>query len=78
MKKMSAAVLRGVDQFQIEEYLIPEPGPVRFCRVRACGFCATDFKAIRGKRCNVSFPLIPGHEPSGVVAAVGSKPRKGR
>ena len=27
MKKMLAAVLRGVDQFQIEECPIPEPGP---------------------------------------------------
>ena len=72
MKKMLAAVLRGVDQFQIEEYPIPEPGPGEvLVEVRACGFCATDFKAIRGKRCNVSFPLIPGHEPSGIVAAVG-------
>ena len=73
MKKMLAAILRGVDQFQIEECPIPEPGPGEvLVEVRACGFCATDFKAIRGKRCNVSFPLIPGHEPSGVVAAVGS------
>ena len=27
MKKMLAAILRGVDQFQIEECPIPEPGP---------------------------------------------------
>jgi threonine dehydrogenase-like Zn-dependent dehydrogenase len=41
-------------------------------RIRACGFCATDFKAVKGIRRNVTFPLIPGHEPSGVVAAVGA------
>jgi L-iditol 2-dehydrogenase len=40
-------------------------------RIKACGFCATDYKAIRGIRRNVKFPFIPGHEPSGVVAAVG-------
>ena len=73
MRKMLAAVLHAVDQFRIEECPIPEPGPCDvLVKVRACGFCATDFKAIRGKRCNVSFPFIPGHEPSGVVAAVGS------
>ena len=32
-------------------------GPVR---IRACGFCATDLKAIRGTRRNVKFPFIPG------------------
>ena len=39
MKKMLAAVLRGVDQFQIEECPIPEPGPGEvLVEVRACGF----------------------------------------
>jgi D-arabinose 1-dehydrogenase-like Zn-dependent alcohol dehydrogenase len=40
-------------------------------QIKACGFCATDHKAITGKRRNVSFPLIPGHEPAGIVSAVG-------
>jgi L-iditol 2-dehydrogenase len=40
-------------------------------RVKSCGICATDFKAIKGIRRNVSFPFIPGHEPAGVVARVG-------
>ena len=38
---------------------------------RLCGLCATDYKAIKGIRRNVTFLLIPGHEPSGVIAAVG-------
>ena len=36
------------------------------------------FKAIRGIRRNVRFPLIPGHEPAGVVAAVGANVRNFR
>ncbi len=40
-------------------------------RIRSCGFCATDYKAIKGIRRNVTFPFIPGHEPAGVVAEVG-------
>ncbi len=40
-------------------------------RIKSCGICATDFKAIKGMRRNVKFPFIPGHEPSGVVAEVG-------
>jgi len=41
-------------------------------RIKSCGFCATDYKAIKGIRRNVRFPFIPGHEPSGVVAKVGA------
>jgi threonine dehydrogenase-like Zn-dependent dehydrogenase len=40
-------------------------------RIVSCGFCATDYKAITGTRRNVKFPFVPGHEPAGVVAAVG-------
>jgi Zn-dependent alcohol dehydrogenase len=40
-------------------------------RIRSCGFCATDYKAIKGIRKNVAFPAIVGHEPSGVVALTG-------
>ena len=40
-------------------------------RIKSCGFCATDYKAIKGIRRNVTFPFIAGHEPSGVVAEVG-------
>lgn len=70
---MLAAVLRNFDQLQLEEVPTPEPGQGEvLVRVKACGFCATDFKAIRGIRRNVTFPLIPGHEPAGVVALVGS------
>lgn len=69
---MLAAVLRDFNRLELEELPVPEPGPGEvLVRIRACGFCATDYKAIRGIRKNVSFPLIPGHEPAGVVAAVG-------
>ena len=60
-------------QLVLEEVPVPEPGVGEvLVRVRSCGFCATDYKAIRGIRRNVTFPLIPGHEPAGVVAAVGT------
>jgi len=69
---MLAAVLRDFNQLELEDRPIPEPGPGEvLVRIRSCGFCATDYKAIKGIRRNVSFPLIPGHEPAGVVAAIG-------
>jgi L-iditol 2-dehydrogenase len=70
---MLAAVLRDFNRLELEEIATPRPGPGEVVvRIRSCGFCATDFKAITGLRRNVVFPLVPGHEPAGVVAAVGS------
>jgi L-iditol 2-dehydrogenase len=70
---MLAAVLHAVDDLRLEE--VPRPQATEHgtvvVRITSCGFCQTDYKAIRGVRRNVSFPLIAGHEPSGVVAAVG-------
>jgi len=69
---MLAAVLKGFNQLELEEVPRPEPGPGEvLVRIKSCGFCATDYKAIKGIRRNVTFPLIPGHEPAGVIAAVG-------
>jgi L-iditol 2-dehydrogenase len=73
MAKMLAAVLHDFNNLVVEEVPCPEPseyGTV-VVRIRSCGFCASDYKAITGIRRNVTFPFIPGHEPSGVVAAVG-------
>jgi L-iditol 2-dehydrogenase len=73
MSKMLAAVLHGVNDLRLEQVDRPEPteaGTV-VVRIKSCGICATDHKAIRGIRTNVEFPCIVGHEPSGVVAEVG-------
>jgi threonine dehydrogenase-like Zn-dependent dehydrogenase len=69
---MLAAVLKDSNNLVLEDVPIPTPGPGEaLVRIKSCGFCATDFKAITGIRRNVHFPLIPGHEPAGIVAAVG-------
>jgi L-iditol 2-dehydrogenase len=69
---MLAAVLKEYNRLVLEEVPTPKPGPGEvLVRVKSCGFCATDFKAIKGIRRNVRFPMIPGHEPAGVVVAVG-------
>jgi len=69
---MLAAVLKDFDRLFLEDVPTPAPGPSQvLVRIKSCGFCATDFKAIKGIRRNVTFPLIPGHEPAGIVAGVG-------
>lgn len=44
-------------------------------RVIACGLCATDLKIAAGKLQGAQPPLIMGHEPGGVVEAVGNEVR---
>ena len=69
---MLAAVLRDFNDLVLEDVPTPKPGLGEMVvRVKACGFCATDYKAIKGIRRNVTFPAILGHEPSGVVSAAG-------
>ncbi len=69
---MLAAVLKAPNQLVLEDVPVPEVGQQQvLVRVRSCGICQTDYKAIKGIRTNVTFPIIPGHEPAGVVAAVG-------
>jgi threonine dehydrogenase-like Zn-dependent dehydrogenase len=69
---MLAAVLHDFGHLVLEDVPVPEPalGQV-VVQIKACGICATDVKAIRGIRRNVTLPFIPGHEPSGIVARVG-------
>ena len=69
---MLAAILRKPNDLVLEDVSAPEPGPGEVVvKVAACGFCATDYKAITGARTNVEYPAIVGHEPAGVVSAVG-------
>ena len=69
---MLAAILHDFNRLILEDVPIPEPGLGEvIVRIKSCGICATDYKAIKGIRRNVTFPFIPGHEPSGIVARVG-------
>ncbi len=69
---MLAAVLKDFDNLVLEDVPTPAPGMGEVVvRIKSCGFCATDYKAIKGIRRNVTFPFIAGHEPAGIVAAVG-------
>lgn len=74
-KTMKAHYLVGPQRMQIEERPIPVPGPgeVRV-KVAAVGICGSDVHYyLHGRIGNavVQYPLLLGHEPSGVVDAVG-------
>lgn len=70
---MLAAILKDFENLVLEDIEKPEAGPTEvLVKVRASGICGTDHKALRGKRRNVEFPIILGHENSGVVDSVGA------
>lgn len=70
---MKAAVMTGIRRpFEIREepVRIPGPGQVRV-RIHASGLCGTDIHIWHGEYRPVEPPAILGHEPVGVIDAVG-------
>lgn len=73
-----ALVVRGPGQLGFENRDIPELKPAEaLIRVAYVGLCATDLEIIEGrlgyyKNGLAEYPIVPGHELSGTVAAVGS------
>jgi D-arabinose 1-dehydrogenase-like Zn-dependent alcohol dehydrogenase len=73
MTTMRAMVVQeqGGD-FVLEEREVPEPGPGHaLVKVHACGVCHSDVFAKEGGYPGVSYPVIPGHEIAGEIAALG-------
>src|SRR5919112_6324285 len=69
---MRAIVFSGPGQFSLEELPDPAPGPRDVVvRVEAVGICGTDIHVLDGEFAPTVFPIIPGHETSGIVEAVG-------
>src|SRR6266852_2944363 len=77
---MRGVTFLGGRKLQLMEFPDPAPGPDEVVvEIKASGMCGSDLKFYRatgetaplglGK---VSGPVIAGHEPCGVVAAVGS------
>jgi 2-desacetyl-2-hydroxyethyl bacteriochlorophyllide A dehydrogenase len=66
VERPGAAALRKVPR--------PEPGPGEvLVRVGAAGICGSDVEVLQGRRpaSFVRYPIIPGHEWAGTIAAVG-------
>lgn len=74
---MKAAVFRQLKQpLVIEDVPLPEIGPDDvLIETHSCGICRTDLHIQDGLAYVPSLPHIPGHEPAGVVAAVGTRVR---
>jgi 2-desacetyl-2-hydroxyethyl bacteriochlorophyllide A dehydrogenase len=71
MEMMKAVVFGGVRDLRIQEVPKPQPGPGEaVLRVTATTICGTDVHIVKGEY-PVRSGLIPGHEPVGVIDALG-------
>jgi 2-desacetyl-2-hydroxyethyl bacteriochlorophyllide A dehydrogenase len=70
---MKSVVIEKPNDITLTERDTPEPGPGELMiQVMASGICGTDLHIYRGEYMG-KYPVIPGHEFSGVVSAVGSR-----
>ena len=71
---MRAVVVERPGAATLQRVPRPEPGPGEvLVRVGAAGICGSDVEVLEGRRPAryVRYPIIPGHEWAGMVAAVG-------
>ena len=68
---MKSVVIPRPNEISFLEREVPEPGPGQLIiQVMASGICGTDLHIYRGEYMG-KYPVIPGHEFSGVVTATG-------
>ncbi len=73
---MKAIVIEGPGLVRLAEMPLPAPGPDEvLIRSRAVGICGSDVELYQGTRPEgfYRYPLVPGHEWSGEVAAIGEQ-----
>ena len=68
---MQTIIIQQPKVIQLVQRDVPEPGPGEvLIQVMASGICGTDIHIYNGEYLG-AYPVIPGHELSGVVAAIG-------
>ena len=70
---MKAIIIPKPDEITLVERDIPKPGPGELLiQVMASGICGTDLHIFRGEYMG-GYPVIPGHEFSGIVINTGNQ-----
>ena len=71
-----AIVQEGPRQLALRELPIPDlDDDGALLRIEACGICGSDVEQYTGAL-PVPFPVVPGHEPLGVIARIGDAAAK--
>lgn len=69
---MRAVVFTAQGELSLEERPVPEPGPKEILiETAAVGICGTDTHVFDGEFEGTVFPLVPGHEATGTIVALG-------
>lgn len=69
---MKAAVCTGIGQIEIRDVPKPTPKPGEvLVKIKSVGVCGSDVDGYRGQHPMIGFPIILGHECSGIIAEVG-------
>lgn len=72
-----AVVQTGPGHFEVHEFGVPEIGPDDgILRMELCGICGSDIEQYDGRFDAIGWtkgPTIPGHEPLGIIAAIGER-----
>jgi L-iditol 2-dehydrogenase len=72
---MKAAFLSEPKHIKIEEIPKPAPGPGDILvKVAYCGICTLEQRLYTGERA-LYYPIVPGHEASGVIEEIGGEVR---
>src|SRR4030042_1708615 len=75
---MKACVFHGPGDVRVEDRPQPRPGPGEMLlEMRATGICYSDIRVYKGEK-KARPGVIPGHEPVGVIAALGALVRRRR
>src|ERR1700740_3248699 len=69
-----AVVQTGPRRREIREFPRPVIGPEDggLLRVEACGICGSDVEQYRGNLGQQWLPMVPGHEPLGIIEEVST------
>lgn len=73
---MRAVVVTAPGKTAVTEVPDPAPGAGEvLVEVASCGLCGTDMHILGGELPSASYPLVPGHELTGTVVALGADVR---
>ena len=71
--KSRAIVQTGPRALDMREFTVPEiDDESAILRIEACGICGSDAEQYNGV-IQVQWPLIPGHEPLGIIEKIGDR-----